>query len=163
MGSISHFGIGLERAVALAPRIVVARVLEIGTFRYPGSAEIAPQKDDESLPFLRARILRTLKGKEDVGEIRAFDPRPWYHHTHAGLIRAGVVSFAEVFYESALPLGEIRPDTDVLFFLQDAPMPPAFPPGAAFMSFSGGFEQAAREGEVAAALREGPRGDPAAP
>jgi len=149
--------------VTLAPRIVIARVLEIGTFRYPGSAEVAPQMDGEFLPFLRARILRTLKGKEGDGEIRVFDPGHWYHHTHAAMIRAGVVSFAEMFYESTLPFEEIRPDTDVLYFMEDVPMPPAFPPGAVFMRLCGGVERAGREGEVVAALREGPRGYPATP
>jgi hypothetical protein len=159
VGSISQRWIGLERATTLAPRIVVARILDIGTFRYPGSPEVAPQKDGESLPFLRARILRTLKGKEADGEIRIFDPRLWYHHTHAELIRAGVVSFAESFYESKLALEEIAAGADVLFFLQDAPMPPDFPPGAAFMTFCAGFERVDRESEMVAAIRNGPYGD----
>jgi hypothetical protein len=159
VGSISHCRIGLERAVSLAPRIAVARILELGTFRFPGSAEVEAQKDGESLPFLRGRILKTLKGKEGDGEIRAFDPGHWYHHTHAEMIRAGIVSFAELFYQSTLPLEEIRPESDVLFFLQDAPMPPAFPPGAVFLRLGGGFERAGREGEVVQAIREGPIGE----
>ena len=76
MGSLPRFRIGPERAVTFSPRIVVARILEIGTFRYPGSAEIAAQKDGEPLKVLRARIRWTLKGKEEDGEIRIFDPRP---------------------------------------------------------------------------------------
>jgi len=159
MGSISQVWIPLERATTLAPRIVVARVLDTGAFRFPGTPEIAPQKDDESLPFLRVQILRTIKGKEERGEIRIFDPRHWYHHTHSEMIRAGIISFAEAFYRSSLPLEEIGPEVELLLFLGDEPPPPAFPPGSVFMKFGAGFERAGREGEVVAALREGPRGE----
>jgi hypothetical protein len=159
VGSYSQVWVGLERATTLAPRILIARVQAIETFRYPGSTEVAPQEEGKGLPFLRVEILRTLKGKPVDGEVRVFDPRHWYHHLHAELIRAGVISFGESFYQSRLPLEEIGPGRDVLFFLTDEAMPPAFPPDSVFMRLCAGFESVSREEEVKAALQNGPYGD----
>ena len=159
MSSISYQSIELERATTLAPRIVVGHILEIGAFRFPGSAEHAPQAADQSLHYYRAGLLRTLKGAAADGEVRVFSSMHWFYHTHAGLIRENIISFAEPHYRGNLPAGEIAAGGEVLFFLNADPAPAGFPPGSVFLSFGEGYDRADREAEVVAALSKGPMMD----
>jgi hypothetical protein len=156
MGSIAYVGIGLERAAALAPRIVVGRVLEVAAFRFPGSAEHDPQREGESLQFIRIDVVKTLKGSAS-GSLYIFDPNAWYYHSHARLIRDGVVSFAESHYTGGIQIRELRSGEPALFFLGDSPAPAGFPVGAVFLSFGEAVDRADREGAVVAALEAGAR------
>src|SRR5437868_2925054 len=133
MSSINYQAIGLERAATLAPRILVARVVEVGSFRFPGSAEHAPQEEGQSLQYYRAEVLRTLKGTAAEGELRVFSSMSWFYHTHAGLLRHNVISYAEPHYQGRLPAEEIASGSDVLFFLNEDPAPAGFPPGSVFL------------------------------
>jgi len=158
VSSIAYQTLKLERAATLAPRILVSRVVEVGAFRFPGSAEHPPQKDGESLQYYRAEVLRAIKGAA-AGELRVFSAMTWFHHTHAGLIRDNVVSFAEPHYRGSLAAGEIAKGDEVLFFLNEDPAPVGFPPGSVFLAFGEAYDRVDREADVEAALRDGPYAD----
>ena len=158
MSSIAYQSFELERATTLAPRIVVARILEIGAFRFPGSAEHAPQKEGQSLQYYRAEVLRTIKGAA-TGEVRVFSAMSWFYHTHAGLIRDNVISYAEPHYRGTLAAEEITIGSEVVFFLNEDPAPAGFPPGSVFLSFGEAYDRVDREAAVAHALQHGPYAD----
>ena len=158
MSSIAYQTLGLERASTLAPRIIVGRVLEIGAFHFPGSTEHAPQPEGQSLQYYRVEILRSLKGVT-TGEVRVFSAMSWFYHTHAGLIRDNVISFAEPHYRGTLPTEQVAIGSDVVFFLNEDPAPGGFPPGSVFLAFGEGYDRAEREAAVAAALQTGPYAD----
>ncbi|MBV8878689.1 MAG: hypothetical protein JO332_01880 [Planctomycetaceae bacterium] len=155
MGSISRHDLPLERAAALAGRIVVARLLEKGAFRFPGSPEVEPQKDGKSLAFLCVQVDETLKGPvaEAGSDLRLFSPASWYAHTHASLIRENVVSYSEAHYRGGLTAAELDAAGTALFFLKEDPAPAGFPPGSAFLAFEGSYDRADRAADVAALLR----------
>lgn len=158
MSSIAYQTLGLERAATLAPRIIVARVVEVGAFRFPGSAEHAPQQEGQSLLYYRAEVRRALKGTA-TGEVRVFSAMSWFYHTHAELISGNVISYAEPHYRGTLSAQEIAPGSDVLFFLNEDPAPAGFPPGSVFLSFGEAYDRVDREAAVVAALRDGPYAD----
>ena len=159
MSSINYQTMGLERAATLAPRILVARVLEVGSFRFPGSTEHAAQEEGQSLHVYRCEVLRTLKGAPQGGEVRVFSSMQWFYHTHAELLRHNVISYAEPHYLGGLPAGEITVGSEVLFFLNNDLAPAGFPPGSVFLSFGEGYDRADREAEVVSALSKGPMMD----
>ena len=147
MGSICHLTVDLKRAAWRAKRVVVATALETSSAK--------------GLAFLRARVDRVVRveGLDTGAELRVFSGLQWYRQSHAGLLRAGVVSYVEEHYTGGIPLEEIRPGDRVLLFLDDEPAPEGFPPGSVFLSFEAAFDRGAREAELDAALRDGPYGD----
>lgn len=158
MSSINFTRYRLEEAAWLAPRIVVARVLEAGAFRYPGSEVALAQKEGESLGFLRISVLRTLRGTAPCPgeELRIFNAEQWDAHVHALLRRAGVISTTESHYDTRLSADAIAPGMELLCFLSESPAPPKFPEGAVFGAFIESFDRADREADVVAALKDGP-------
>jgi len=160
VGSISIVSIGLEPASWRAPRIVVGRILGTDDFRYPGSRDVPAQRGEESLGFVRVEILKTLKGQESEPgqELRVFSPGRWFQHTHAPLLRDGVLSYADAHYQGGLDGEAMVPGVEILCFLGGAPMPPGFPPGADFSALEGAFDRADRAAAVVQALAEGPYG-----
>jgi hypothetical protein len=160
MSSICFLTIDLKRAAWRAKRVVAATVLEISSFRYPGSKEVLAQPKGQSLSYIRVRIERVLRGDGlEVGkELRVFSHLQWYRHTHASLLRDNVISHAEEHYTGGIPLEEIRAGDGIVFFLDDQPAPKKFPRGSIFMSFEEAYDRGAREAEVLTALKDGPYG-----
>jgi hypothetical protein len=160
MSSIAVLTVDLKRAAWRAKRIVAATVLEISSFRFPGSEEAPPQPEAQSLQHFRVRVERVLHGSglDPGGELRIFSSLQWYRHTHASLLRDNVISYAEEHYAGGLPLEEIRVGDGIVFFLDDRPAPEQFPPGSIFMSLEEAYDRGEREAEVLAALKDGPYG-----
>jgi hypothetical protein len=157
VGSINVQRFGLAQAAQRSPRIGVGKVLEVGSFRYPGSSEVVAQSEGQSLGFHRVEVLRVLKGEglAPGQELRIFSPAPWFQHTHAAALRGGVISYSDSRYSGGLDASRIIPGTEILFYLGEEPSPAGFPPGAAFLAMDGALDRADRE---EALLKEGPYG-----
>jgi hypothetical protein len=157
VASISRESVPLERVARFSSRIVVGSVLEKTSFRFPGSPEHLPQPEGSALRCFRIRAVKTLKGPEFPvgGELWVFSSSEWFQHTHAEVLKDGVISYSDSRYSGGIPAEQIQTGTDVLFFLTENPAPSGFPPGAVFMGFDGGHDRAAREEGVVKALREG--------
>lgn len=160
MGSIYLQSSGLEQAVWSSSRVGVGKVLETGAFRFPGSRKVEAQPEGSSLGFFRVAILRMLRGRglAPGRELRIFSAGQWFGHTHASLLREGVVSYSESHYSGGLAFDRIAPGMDVLFFLGKDRAPSGFPAGSVFMSMEGALDRVDREAEVLRALKEGPYG-----
>jgi hypothetical protein len=121
-GSISATTMSFEQAVALSRRVVAGTVVATTSFEIDG----------ERFGALEVRVDAALKGPSaHPGEVlRLFEPAPWFRHTHAAVIKAGVISYAEPRYASPSP---VAVGARALFLLSDAAPPPGFPPNAAFL------------------------------
>jgi hypothetical protein len=161
VGSISFISRELGSAAWSSGRILVGSVLALDSFRYPGSATYGAQAEGEALHFIRIRVARVLKGADlaEGRELSVFHPQEWFQHTHAPLLRDGVISYVDLHYSGRLHPEEIREGTTLLLFLSAEAVPEGFPPGAVFLSMNGACDLAERAGEAEAALREGPYAD----
>jgi hypothetical protein len=160
MGSTSYQSVGLKKAAWISKQIVIGTLLEKGSFQFPGSEEHRAQTGDAALSYFRIRVERTLKGRKVPAEesLRIFSSGEWFQHTHADLIRDGVVSFVDPHYSAGLTPAQLKPGAEFLFYLDDRPSPSGFPPGTVFLAFGEAYDFADREGEVLATLQEGPPG-----
>src|SRR5436190_2042905 len=91
--------------------------------------------------------------------VLVFDGAPWFQHTHAAAIKAGVVSYADAHYATPIPDTEIKPGAGVIVFLRGEAPPPGFPAGAAFLSCSGCIDRVERAADVAR-MKTAAFGDP---
>jgi hypothetical protein len=160
VGSIDFQSYGLEQAAWRAARIGVGKVLEAGSFRYPGSRNVEAQPEGQSLDFLRVLILSMLKGRglKAGKDLRIFSAGQWFGHTHASLIRDGVMSYGESHYSGGLTREQIGPGMEILFFLAKERAPAGFPPGSVFTAMEGSLDRGDRADALRTALKEGPFG-----
>jgi hypothetical protein len=159
VGSVSYQRIELDNAARFSHRIVVGRVLEKSSFRFPGSPQHPAQSEGRGLQFFRVRAERILKGSEirPGGELRVFSSIEWFQHTHAAVIEGGVLSYADCHYSGGIPAEEIETGMEIVFFLNDTSAPSGFPTGSVFLAFGEAHDRVDREGELVAVIRDGPR------
>jgi hypothetical protein len=140
-GSVAITTVPLERAVALSARILKGRVIGTSSFRFEG----------DTFHVLEVRADGALKGAAPRGgeTFRLFSPGAWYQHTHAAVIKGGVVSYAETHFPRPIPRRELEAGAPALFFLGDERPPAAFPPNAAFLFCDDAYARADRAAEVA--------------
>jgi hypothetical protein len=150
-GSVAAQSVRFGQAVTMSARVVKGTVkgrsaakIDGGTFRYVEIAADAALKGPPAKPGERVLV---------------FDGGPWFQHTHAAAIKAGVVSYADAHYASPVPDAEIKPGAAVIVFLRGEAPPPGFPAGAAFLCCGGGFERPERAADVAR-MKTAAFGDP---
>jgi hypothetical protein len=150
-GSVAYQSVRFGQAVTMSARVVK------GTVTGRSAAKI----DGGTFPYVEIAADAVLKGPPaKAGErVLVFDGAPWFQHTHAAAIKAGVVSYAEAHYATPLPTAEIKPGAVVIVFLRGETPPPGFPAGAAFLSCGGGFERPDRAADVAR-MKTAAFGDP---
>jgi hypothetical protein len=157
VGSISQNSIQLKRAAQLSKHILVGRVLEKSTFRFPGTSDFPASPPGKDLHYFRIRSQRTLKGPDVPagGDLWIFSWTEWFHHTHAEVIKAGVISYEDLRFSEGIAEDQVKPGMSILFFLNGESAPAGFPPGALFMGFGEAHARSSRARAVVAALRDG--------
>ena len=150
-GSVAVQSIPFGRAVTMSPRVVTGKVVARGETKVDGAR----------LHYVEIAVEAAPKGTPArPGEhVRLFNEGEWFQHTHAAVIKGGVVSYADTRYATPLPDAQIKPGAAVLVFLRGEAPPPGFPANAVFLAAAGAYERPERAADVAR-MKSAAFGDP---
>ena len=151
-GSVAYQSVRFGQAVTMSARVVNGPV-----------RTISGEDRRRDVPLCRDRRRRRAEGaaREGRGARPAFDGAPWFQHTHAAAIKAGVVSYAEAHYATPLPAAEIKPGAVVIVFLPRRGAAPRFSSRRRLPFPCGGcFERPDRAADVSARMKTAAFGDP---
>src|SRR5262245_42208299 len=125
----------------------------MGAHRYPAAE--APADGGRGLPYLVVEVEETLRpargGPAAGARVQVFDPGQKFAYEMADRIAAGVVSYADVRYHTAVLAPSVRPGARLVFFLR-AGAPAHFPAHSFVMAAGTAYASVAARPRVERAL-----------